>query len=124
MLDSSWLDVRFSEADVTLRDGGPGESHFTGSGRVTYGDLISFDVDLFAQQVTVQSRMDCLGSRRRIVEVAVHVLGEDDDGVDVRFTGTPKAAYGQFDAAARRFFFRKGNASRSFDEHLFKRIPR
>lgn len=52
VLDSSWLDVRFREADVTLRDGGPGESHFTGSGRVTYGDeLISFDVDLFAQPI-------------------------------------------------------------------------
>ncbi len=52
VLDSSWMDVRFSEADVTLRDDGPGESHFTGSGRVTYGDeLMSFDVDLFAQPI-------------------------------------------------------------------------
>ncbi|HJR66952.1 MAG TPA: translocation/assembly module TamB domain-containing protein [Gemmatimonadaceae bacterium] len=52
VLDSSWMDVRFREADVTLRDGGPGESHFTGSGRVTYGEeLLSFDVDLFAQPI-------------------------------------------------------------------------
>ena len=36
-LDSSWLDVRFSNADITHQDG-PGEpSHCTGSGRVTYG---------------------------------------------------------------------------------------
>ena len=52
VLDSSWLDVRFSDADVTLRDGGPGESHFTGFGRVTYGDeMIAFDVDMFAQPI-------------------------------------------------------------------------
>jgi translocation and assembly module TamB len=52
VLDSSWLDVRFREADVTLRDDGPGESRFTGSGRITYGDeLMAFDVDLFAQPI-------------------------------------------------------------------------
>ncbi len=52
VLDSSWLDVRFRDADVTLRDDGPGESRFSGSGRVTYGDeLMAFDVDLFAQPV-------------------------------------------------------------------------
>ena len=52
VLDSSWMDVRFREADLTLRDGGPGESRFTGSGRVTYGEeLMSFDVDLFAQPI-------------------------------------------------------------------------
>jgi translocation and assembly module TamB len=51
-LDSSWLDVRFRDADLTLRDGGPEESRFTGSGRVTYGDeLMAFDVDLFAQPI-------------------------------------------------------------------------
>jgi translocation and assembly module TamB len=52
VLDSSWLDVRFRDADVTLRDGGPGESRFTGAGRVTYGEeFMAFDVDLFAQPV-------------------------------------------------------------------------
>jgi translocation and assembly module TamB len=52
VLDSSWLDVRFREADLTVRDGGPGESHFTGSGRVTYGEeMMAFDVDLFAQPI-------------------------------------------------------------------------
>ena len=52
VLDSSWMDVRFSDADIVLRDDGPGESHFTGAGRVTYGDeLMSFDVDLFAQPI-------------------------------------------------------------------------
>lgn len=52
VLDSSWLDVRFRDADVRLRDAGPDESHFMGAGRVTYGeDLVAFDVDLFAQPV-------------------------------------------------------------------------
>src|SRR5687767_10768858 len=52
VLDSSWLDVRFRDADLTLRDGDAGESHFTGSGRVTYGEeLMAFDVDLFAQPI-------------------------------------------------------------------------
>ncbi|MGQ0714604.1 MAG: translocation/assembly module TamB domain-containing protein [Gemmatimonadaceae bacterium] len=53
VLDSSWLDVRFREADITLRDaGGPETSQVTGSGRITYGDeLMEFDVDLFAQPI-------------------------------------------------------------------------
>jgi translocation and assembly module TamB len=52
VLDSSWLDVRFRDADVTLRDGEPGESRFTGTGRVTYGEeFMAFDVDLLAQPV-------------------------------------------------------------------------
>ena len=52
-LDSSWLDVRFSDADVTHRDG-PGEpSHFTGSGRVTYDTLMIYDVALDAQPLSL-----------------------------------------------------------------------
>jgi translocation and assembly module TamB len=46
-LDSSWLDVRFSNADVYHRDG-PGEpSHFTGFGRVTDADkFMVYDVTM------------------------------------------------------------------------------
>lgn len=53
-LDSSWLDVRFSNANVTHRDG-PGEpSVLTGSGRVTYGDpFMVYDVTLNAQPVSL-----------------------------------------------------------------------
>jgi translocation and assembly module TamB len=52
VLDSSWLDVRFRDADVTLRDGEPGESRFSGAGRVTYGEeFMAFDVDLLAQPI-------------------------------------------------------------------------
>ena len=52
VLDSSWLDVRFREADLRVRDPEAGESHFTGSGRVTFGEeYMNFDVDLFAQPI-------------------------------------------------------------------------
>lgn len=52
-LDSSWLDVRFSNADVTLSDG-PGEpSRFTGDGRVIWGEeFMTYDVDLVAEPLS------------------------------------------------------------------------
>lgn len=54
VLDSSWLDVRFSKADVTHRNM-PGEpSRVTGSGRVTYGEqFMTFDVNVMAQPVSL-----------------------------------------------------------------------
>lgn len=53
-LDSSWLDVRFSNADVIHRDG-PGEpSHLTGNGRVTYGEkYLTYDIDAQAQPISL-----------------------------------------------------------------------
>ena len=53
-LDSSWLDVRFSNADVYHQDG-PGEpSHLTGSGRITYGDpFMTYDVTLDARPLSL-----------------------------------------------------------------------
>ncbi len=46
-LDSLWLDVRFSNADITHRDGDSPPSHFRGNGRVTIGDsLLSYDLAL------------------------------------------------------------------------------
>ena len=52
-LDSSWLDVRFSDADLTHRDG-PGEpSRITGSGRITYGEpFMVYDVALNAEPLS------------------------------------------------------------------------
>lgn len=48
-LDSSWLDVRFSNAHLALQDG-PGEpSRASGFGRVTYGSLMGFDLTLNAE---------------------------------------------------------------------------
>ena len=53
-LDSSWLDVRFSNAHVVHQDG-PGEpSQVTGSGRITYGDpFMIYDVALDAQPLSL-----------------------------------------------------------------------
>ncbi|HET7372123.1 MAG TPA: translocation/assembly module TamB domain-containing protein [Gemmatimonadaceae bacterium] len=52
-LDSSWLDVRFSNADLTHHDG-PGEpSRITGSGRITYGEpFMIYDVALNAEPLS------------------------------------------------------------------------
>ncbi len=52
-LDSSWLDVRFSNANLAHQDG-PGEpSRATGSGRVTYGTLMTYDMTLDAQPLNM-----------------------------------------------------------------------
>lgn len=53
-LDSLWLDVRFSNANVTHRNG-PGEpSRITGSGRVTWADdFMRYDLAVNAQPVSL-----------------------------------------------------------------------
>jgi translocation and assembly module TamB len=53
-LDSSWLDVRFSNADVTHRNG-PGEpTRVAGSGRVTWSEeFMTYDVALNAQPLSL-----------------------------------------------------------------------
>ena len=52
-LDSSWLDVRFRDADVTHTDGPAAPNRFTGSGRITYGEpFMQYDVDLVAAPVS------------------------------------------------------------------------
>lgn len=66
VLDSSWMDVRFSRADVVHRNG-PGEpTHVNGNGRVTYGkSFMTYDVDVLAQPVslTMLARAYPLGLR-------------------------------------------------------------
>ena len=48
-LDSSWLDVRFRNADLVHRDGSLPVSHVTGNGRVTWGDkYLTYDLALQA----------------------------------------------------------------------------
>lgn len=47
-LDSVWTDVRFSDADLSQHDGPGPPTHVTGNGRVTYGEMTAFDVDLDA----------------------------------------------------------------------------
>jgi hypothetical protein len=52
VLDSSWMDVRFRDAQFTHRDGDGPESHVTGNGRVTWGEkYLTYDLDLQAQPV-------------------------------------------------------------------------
>jgi translocation and assembly module TamB len=53
-LDSSWLDVRFSEANVTHQDGPGDPSRLTGNGRVTWGpQFMTYDVDVNAEPVSL-----------------------------------------------------------------------
>lgn len=54
VLDSSWLDVRVSQADLTHTDG-PGEpSHATGGGRITYGiPFLRYDLALQVSPLSV-----------------------------------------------------------------------
>ena len=45
-LDSSWLDVRFRNADLLHHDGAQPVSHVTGNGRVTWGKYLNYDLAL------------------------------------------------------------------------------
>ncbi len=53
-LDSSWLDLRFSGADLTHKDGALPESRFTGRGRITSGGIeMAYDVDFEAEPLSM-----------------------------------------------------------------------
>jgi hypothetical protein len=51
-LDSSWLDVRFRNADLFHHDGALPVSHVTGNGRVTWGNYLNYDLALQAQPLS------------------------------------------------------------------------
>jgi autotransporter translocation and assembly factor TamB len=51
-LDSSWLDVRFRNADLLHHDGAQPVSHVTGNGRVTWGKYLVYDLALQAQPLS------------------------------------------------------------------------
>ena len=51
-LDSSWLDVRFRNADLLHHDGAQPVSHVTGEGRVTWGKYLVYDLALQAQPLS------------------------------------------------------------------------
>ena len=80
-LDSSWLDVRFSDAHVVHQDG-PGEpSQLTGSGRITYGDpFMIYDVTLDAQplSLTMLARSYPI-PLRGLVSGPIHAKGSSPD---------------------------------------------
>ncbi len=53
-LDSSWLDLRFRNADVVHRDGPGAASHFTGNGRVTFGEkFLTYDLAVDAKPISL-----------------------------------------------------------------------
>src|SRR3954464_5884896 len=75
-LDSSWLDVRFRNADLLHHDGAQPVSHVTGSGRVTWGDkYLTYDLALQAQPLSFTALshsyplMPLRGSYARSVQV-------------------------------------------------------
>lgn len=50
VLDSSWLDVRFRDADLTHTDGSGPATRMVGAGRVTFGETVTtYDVAMTAQ---------------------------------------------------------------------------
>ena len=54
VLDSSWLDVRVSNAKLTHTDGPAEPTHMTGGGRVTYGDeYMAYDLTLQAAPLSM-----------------------------------------------------------------------
>ncbi|CAN5920753.1 hypothetical protein BH11GEM2_BH11GEM2_20760 [soil metagenome] len=54
VLDSSWLDVRVSKADLTHTDGPAEPTHATGGGRITYGtQFMRYDLDLQASPLSL-----------------------------------------------------------------------
>ncbi len=56
VLDSSWLDIRFHDAQLTHSDGPGPQSVATGSGRVTWGDLyLTYDLNLQMQPLAFET---------------------------------------------------------------------
>ena len=53
VLDSSWLDVRFKQADLTHSDGSGPATRMVGAGRVTFGETTtSYDITMTAQPLS------------------------------------------------------------------------
>jgi translocation and assembly module TamB len=53
VLDSSWLDVRVRDADLTHTDGPAEPTHMTGGGRITYGTFMDYDLALQAAPLSL-----------------------------------------------------------------------
>ena len=54
VLDSSWLDVRVSNANLTHTDGPAEPTHVTGGGRITYGEqFMTYDLALHADPLSL-----------------------------------------------------------------------
>lgn len=82
VLDSVWTDVRFSNADLIHRDGPGPESHVTGSGRVTWGELyLTYDLDLQAQPLAFETLRKSYVNLplRASLSGPIRVLGQSPD---------------------------------------------
>jgi translocation and assembly module TamB len=102
-LDSLWLDVRFSNAELAHMDG-PGEpTRVAGRGRITYGEpFIAYDVDLVAGPIsfTTLARSYPVIPLRGGYSGTVVARGTlEDMDLDARLTGDggTMAARGNFD---------------------------
>ncbi len=80
-LDSVWLDVRFSKANVTHQNGPGDPTRVTGTGRVTTGDeFMSYDVAVNAEplSLTMMSRAYPLGLKG-LMSGPIKAKGTTDD---------------------------------------------
>ena len=81
-LDSSWLDVRFRDANLLHTDGPGASSRVTGNGRVTWGaKYLVYDLDLHADSVAfgTLARSYAVIPFRGMFAGPVRVLGESPD---------------------------------------------
>jgi len=104
-LDSSWLDVRVSNADVYHRDGPTPPSHLTGAGRVTIGDqFLTYDLALQAQplSLTTLARSYPMLPARGLVAGPMRLQGTIDD-LDVHTTLSGAAGTLAFDGRVDAF---------------------
>lgn len=104
-LDSIWTDLRFSDADLTHRDGPGLASRFTGSGRVTLEeDAVAFDVNLDASPLalTTLARSYPLIKLRGPYAGSIHATGtlaDMDLALSLAGAGGHLAIDGHFDMA-------------------------
>ena len=78
VLDSSWLDVRVSNADLTHTDGPAEPTHATGGGRITYGtQFMRYDLDLLASPLSLTTLAKSYPKMvlRGVLSGPIHVSG-------------------------------------------------
>lgn len=95
VLDSSWLDVRVSNADLTHTDGPAEPTHATGGGRITYGtQFMRYDLALQASplSLTTLARSYPKLPLRGVFDGPIHVAGIAPD-LDVQADLTGPAGH-------------------------------
>ena len=127
-LDSIWTDMRFRDADLTHHDGPGLPSHFTGSGRVTYGEeAMAFDVNLEASPLSLTT----LARSYPMLEVrgpyagsirATGTLGDMDLALSLTGAAGHAAVDGHFDLAEPGYAARATGSVAALDVRtLFER---